>query len=544
MFKQRWAALSAKVGLFAALTFSIWLPTVAVGQVVATQPVTFDISSATQRLEMITASSRILTLDQKIPRLLVNNPEIIRATPISPNQIQVSALRPGVTQLNVWDEGQQLYTVDVIVSPDARELQMLLQSEFPDAAVRVRPLANSVYLTGYVPSPATVGSIVRMAEDYYPNVINNLTISGVQQVMLKVKVMEVSRTKLRTLGFDWAAFNGSDFIVQSVSGLVQAGAAPGTVAATGGDTIRFGLVDGNDAFYGFLEALRQNNLIKVLAEPTLVTVSGRPASFNSGGEFPIIVPQSLGTVSVEYRQFGTRVDFVPLVLGNGNLRLEVRPTVSEIDPSRSVTINNITVPGLRTRFVDTAVEMKSGQTLALAGLIQTRVEAENRGIPWLADVPYFGIPFRRVQEVSNEIELLIMVTPEFVDAADPQELPPCGPGETSDSPDDCELYFRGYLEVPNCCDDGSCQNCMQGHSGLMPGVEEVQPQEAVPHGVVPPEADKSEFDGSARRPNTPTRQAAVPSTQYQGPVRASIRGEAPPATPTQMIGPVGYDDLK
>ncbi len=125
-----------------------------------------------------------------------------------------------MTQLNVWDENQQLYTVDVIVSPDARELQMLLQSEFPDAAVRVRPLANSVYLTGYVSSPATVGSIVRMAEDYYPNVINNMTIGGVQQVMLKVKVMEVSRTKLRAAGFDWAYFDGSDYLVQSVSGLV------------------------------------------------------------------------------------------------------------------------------------------------------------------------------------------------------------------------------------------------------------------------------------------------------------------------------------
>lgn len=543
MFKQRWAASSAKVGLFAALTFSIWLPTCAVGQVASSQPVTFNISGATQRLEMITTSSRILTLENKIPRLLVNNPEIVRATPISPNQVQVSALRPGVTQLNVWDENQQLYTVDVIVSPDARELQMLLQTEFPDAAVRVRPLANSVYLTGYVPSPAMVGSIVRMAEDYYPSVINNLTISGVQQVLLKVKVMEVSRTKLRAFGFDWATTNGTDFLVQSVSGLIAPGAAPNSFAATAGDTIRFGLVDGNQAFYGFLEALRQNNLVKVLAEPTLVAVSGRPASFNSGGEFPIIVPQSLGTVSVEYRQFGTRVDFVPLVLGNGNLRLEVRPQVSEIDPARSVTINNVTVPGLRTRYVDTAVEMKSGQTLALAGLIQTRVEAENRGIPWLADLPYFGVPFRRVEEVTNEVELLIMVTPEFVDAADPQELPPCGPGETTTSPKDCELYFRGYLEVPNCCEDGGCPKCMQGHSEMLPGVEEVHPHEAIPQQMVPPEADKSSFDGAARRTNTPTRQAAVPPKANRTPVRATIRSEVPAAKP-QMIGPVGYDELK
>ena len=113
------------------------------------------------------------------------------------------------------------------------------------------------------------------------------------------------------------------------------------------------------------------------------------------------MPQGLGTVSIEYKPFGTRVDFVPIVLGNGNLRLEVRPQVSEIDESRSVTINNITVPGLRTRWVDTAVEMKAGQTLALAGLVQERVESENKGMPWLADLPWVGAPFRRVEERST-----------------------------------------------------------------------------------------------------------------------------------------------
>ena len=340
------------------------------------QPVTFSIDGPTQRLEMVVATSRILTLEHKIPRLLVNNPEVVRATPISPNQIQLSALQPGVTQLNVWDENQGLYTVDVVVTPDGRALQMLIKSEFPDAAVRVRPLSNSVYLSGYVPSPAMVNSIVRIAEDYYPKVVNNMTIGGVQQILLKTKVMEVSRTKLRRAGFDWAFLNNEVAVIQTVSGLLAGGATAGAAAATGGDTVRFGIVDGDSSFSGFIDALRQNDLIKILAEPQLTTVSGRPASFNSGGEFPIIVPQSLGTVSIEYRQYGTRVDFVPIVLGNGNLRLEVRPQVSEIDASRSVVLNSVSVPGLRTRWVDTAVEMKAGQTLALG-----RLAADARGSP-------------------------------------------------------------------------------------------------------------------------------------------------------------------
>jgi len=417
--------------------------------------VQFKVQGPSQRLELIVNTSRILTLDKKIPKLQVANPEIVRPTPLSPNQVQIAALKPGVTQINLWDEDEKIHTIDVIVYGDARELQMLLETEFPNSSIKVRPLASSVVLSGYVDKPEAVPRIIRMAEDYYPNVINNITVGGVQTVLLHVKIMEVSRTKLRTLGFDWANINGTDFVVQSVSGLIDAATTQGgTAAGLGGDTVRFGVVDGANSFFGFIEALRQYDLVKILAEPTIVTVSGRPASFNVGGEFPILVPGGLGTTTVEYREFGTRVDFVPIVLGNGQLRLEVRPMVSEIDESRSVTLANITVPGLRTRWVDTAVEMRSGQTLALAGLIQERLESQNRGLPWLADLPWAGAAFRRVTEEVNEIELLVMVTPELVGALDPHEVPQCMPGTRTTSPSDVDLYWRGHLEVPKCCPPG------------------------------------------------------------------------------------------
>ncbi len=557
MSKQRWAVASAIVGLFSAWAVLSAIPSSAMAQEAEVdaavrdtihQPVTFSINGPTQRLEMVISTSRILTLEHKIPRLMVGNPEIVKATPISPNQIQLSALKTGVTQLNVWDENESLYTVDVVITPDGRALQMLIKSEFPDAAVRVRPLNNSVYLSGYVPSPAMVNSIVRIAEDYYPKVVNNMTIGGVQQILLKTKVMEVSRTKLRSAGFDWSFLNNEVSVIQSVSGLIAGGTTTGSWAATGSDTVRFGIV-GNGAFSGFIEALRQNDLIKVLAEPQLTTVSGRPASFNSGGEFPIIVPQSLGTVSIEYRRYGTQVDVVPIVLGNGNLRLEVRPQVSELDPSTSVVMAGVSVPGLRTRWVDTAVEMKAGQTLALAGLLQRRVEAQNRGLPWLSDLPWFGAPFRHVQEKVNEVELLILVTPEFVEAADPDELPPCGPGETTTSPNDVELYFRGYLEVPKCCEDGTCPQC-QGCQNGQPD-ETLLPEGAVPHEALPLPPDA---EASAPRPAAPaappaakqTAQNQAVQTVKRPPVRAAVSGEAPAAVkgkPT-LIGPVGYDTLK
>jgi pilus assembly protein CpaC len=218
------------------------------------------------------------------------------------------------------------------------------------------------------------------------------------------------------------------------------------------------VVNGGNQFFAFIEALRQYDMVKTLAEPTLVTVSGRPATFLSGGEFPFLVPQSLGTVTVQYRQYGTRVDFVPLVLGKGAVRLEVRPQITEIDKSTAVNIGGNTVPGLLTRWVDTAVEMKVGQTFALAGLLQQRIESENRGVPWLADMPWVGAFFRRVSENLNEVELLITVTPEFAEAVDPNEMPPCGPGMLTTMPSDKELYCRGYMEVPNKAATGPAGN--------------------------------------------------------------------------------------
>lgn len=413
-------------------------------------PIVHRISAATERMELTANTSRLLTLDQKIPRAQVNNREIVELTPLSPNEIQVFAKKPGVTQINLWNEQNQVHTIDVMVLGDARELSMLIRTEFPHASIRVRPLAQSVVLSGFVDRADHVSQMIRIAEDYYPKVISQITVGGVQQIALSVKVYEVSRTKLRTLGMDWSTSSGADFFVSSVSGLIDAASAStGTAAGIGGDTIRFGIIGDDTTFFGFIEALRRNDLVKVLAEPTLVTVSGRPALFNAGGEFPIIIPQSLGTSSIEFKKYGTQVDFVPVVLGNGNIRLEVKPRVSELDPTNSVVVGGITVPGLRVREVDTGVEMKPGETLALAGLVQTRVEGQNSGIPWISDLPYFGAPFRRIREEVNEIELLIVVTPHVIQAVPCDQAPPCLPGMSSESPKDWDLYLRGHLEVPS-----------------------------------------------------------------------------------------------
>jgi pilus assembly protein CpaC len=217
------------------------------------------------------------------------------------------------------------------------------------------------------------------------------------------------------------------------------------------DTFSWGVVHNGTSFVSVLRMLQEKRVAKILAEPNLLAVSGRPAQFNVGGEFPVLIPQSLGTASIEYKPYGTQVDFLPIVLGNGNIRLEVRPRISEIDPARSVTLDSFDIPALTVRQVDTAVEMKAGQTFAIGGLVQERTESVNRGLPYISDLPVLGVPFRNTSNEINEIELLILVTPEFVDPIDPHELPCGGPGYATTNPSNHDLWCGGHVEVPTHC---------------------------------------------------------------------------------------------
>ena len=185
---------------FLFLAVAVTSVTPAAGQSLGRTPLEFEVSDPNQRLEMIVNTSRILTTKHGIPKLLVDNERIIRAQPLSPNQVQISALHTGFTTMTVWDEKSREHTIDVLVFGDARELENLLMTEFPDATLVVRPLATSVVISGYVPRADMISQIVRIAEDYYPNVINNVTVGGVQQVLLHVKFLELSSARWALTG--------------------------------------------------------------------------------------------------------------------------------------------------------------------------------------------------------------------------------------------------------------------------------------------------------------------------------------------------------
>lgn len=460
-------------------------------------PLDVDRRSSSQSVEMIINSTRDVTTDEIIKEISVQNPTVVDATPVEGgNRIMLSAKATGVTQINLKTVNQTVHTIEVLVVNDVREVEAILRRAFPQANLEILPLKAGCIVRGFVSSDEHVEQVMRILEQYFASVINQISVTGVHTIQLETQIMEVSRTKLRSLGIDWALANGDDVITQTAGGILNAVGT--TFSGAGSQTLTIGVAQNSTQFFTAINALRQNNLVKVLASPTLTAEDGRPASFNSGGEIPIVVPAGLGQVGIQYREFGTRLDFVAKVRDNGRIWLEVRPYVSEIDATRSVSIQGVEVPGLRSRFLETGVELGAGQTLALGGLLQVRSETVSRGIPGLSEMPYVGALFRSTRDEQNEIELLITVTPHFAGAMDPCEVPQGVPGVNSQSPTDKDLYLRGYIETPITGSGGSpvATPGMYESVPLMDGGYETVPNsygptpagmmESYPHGVSTP----------------------------------------------------------
>ncbi len=424
----------------------------------------FQVRSKRSKLKIVERFTEVIELQTKITRVDGFDPKVVEVTALTPNQIRVQAVAPGITTLVLVDEKDEMYSIEVFVTGDVRHLQAHLNHFFPNASIEAVEVRDSVVLRGWVSQPEHINELVEIAEQFYPRVINQVRVGGVQQVLLKVKVMEVQRSKMRKLGFNFVHLN-RDSAVSSTPGQLTPlttfntpfGGTPSvSLSGLADPTVALGVMTANSVFQGFIEALKEENLLKIMAEPTIVTTNGRPATLLTGGEFPIPVPQSLGTVTIEWREFGTRLEAVPIILGNGRLRLELAPEVSERDFTHSVDINGINVPALTTRRVNTQVEMNFGQTLVIAGLIANNNTAEVFKIPVLGDLPWVGALFSRKTFEDEETELVIMVTPEFVAPLDPGQVPPGGPGLFTDRPTDREI-LDGFNEVPKYGDE--CEGC-------------------------------------------------------------------------------------
>ena len=368
----------------------------------------FEVAGEEQKLEMVIDSTRILRFGFDVENVFVSNDRIISIQPMDSRQYFVAASTAGIATLTATDpKTGNTHSVTIYVQPDVRELQEKLNDLFPEASLKVSAMRTGVAITGFAPNGEMITRIINVAQGYHDPVFNLINVGGAQQVALQVQVLEVSRTKMNDVGFDFAGVNGSSFYSNGIGGLLSSvtAAAGGDAAAAGAATARFGIVSGDNAFFGFIQALKQMQCAKLMAEPTLVTTSGVPAVFNNGGEFPILVPQSLGTSTVQYREFGTRVDFVPIVQADGQIQLNVRPYITERDEANAITLAGATIPALRSRWAETTVTMASGQTLAIAGLHVSafgRLESRNSDVRqiFLGSAPHFAAPDKRTMKLN------------------------------------------------------------------------------------------------------------------------------------------------
>jgi len=379
----------------------------------------------------------------------------VRLDPNNPGVLLLTGRAPGLAQITLRFQAAPPQVFDVVVQPDYDLLRNLIRRTIPTANVEVTPgILNVVILSGYVTSPQDADVIAQLAATQVggaANVVNGIQVGGVQQVQIDVVIASVDRNEIRSRGFDFA-FNGRTTSFNSlVSGLLlPAMGVGGGPAMFGGDAnLQLGITGANAGFSGALRALRTEGLAKFLAEPRVVTQTGRPAFFLAGGRQAVIGPASgINGPGVQFEQVGTQLEVLPIVYGNNQIWLEINPQVRTVNQGLGITTAFGATPGFTEQQARVAVMLESGQTFAIGGLIQHSVQASAARIPVLGDLPFVGTLFSRVNYEERESELVILVTPRLVHAMDCNQVPKRLPGMETRSADDYELFLEGILEAP------------------------------------------------------------------------------------------------
>ena len=396
-------------------------------------------------IRIVAGKSTILNTTEPVNRVSLSTEEAASIIMLSPRQIYITGKEMGTTTLTLWSGGEVLNVYDLVVTPDVTRLKRMIHEIFPsETGVKVLSSGQSITLSGAVNNTGNLTSILALAEAEAPEkVVNLLRVDGIQQVMLEVRVAEMTRTALRRMGVNlFGTISNFTFysFLNNLSGLNAAG----QVAVT--DRIN-GIVhynSGSTSLSGLFDALKANGLIRTLAEPNLTCVSGESADFLVGGEVPIPIPQALGRIAIEFKPFGIGLAFTPTVLSSGLINLKVAPEVSELDYSRKVDFDGYEIPAITTRKASTVVDLADGQSFAIAGLISDQLKENAYRFPVLGDIPVLGTLFRSSDFEKNKTELVIIVTAHLAKPLDmtKQTLPTDGFKEA----DDFEFYMMGLLE--------------------------------------------------------------------------------------------------
>ncbi|HXV73462.1 MAG TPA: type II and III secretion system protein family protein [Sphingomonadales bacterium] len=418
----------------------------------------------------------LVRLDQDATNIFIANPEVADVQVKSARLFYVFGKRTGETTLYAVDERENvIYSAAIAVSPNLARLQETIDSLLPTAVIKVTNVNGLILMTGSALSPDdadTAQSIVRSALGDGPNIMNRVEISTPTQVNLRVKIAEMSRDTLKQLGFNWNA------IIEGAANTFAFGHGrevfqvfrddDGNVTnkellrSPTASSMAFRNLGGQHDLGVILDALEAENYISILAEPNLTALSGETASFLAGGEFPIPIPNAgFGTVTLQFKQFGVGLTFTPTVLSENKINLRVAPEVSQLSEAGAITINDITVPALTTRKANTTVELASGQSFAIAGLLQSNIGETADKFPWLGDIPILGTLFRSTKFQRNETELVIIVTPYIVRPVSPGRL--MSPLDVNHLPDDTGRYVKGIGQIGS---DTATSRDLAGNGGL------------------------------------------------------------------------------
>ena len=406
------------------------------------------------RISLTVNRTVVVTTRRPVTDVSMSANEVADVQVVSANTVLITAKKAGSTNLLLMDGQNQSQSVDIVVRSDIQALKDELKKTFPDYNVEVAQLQDGIALKGRVPNLQIAEQMTALATPF-GKVLNLLEVAGGQQVMLQVQFVEMSRLASSELGFRGAIGGngfraGTNFGPGASNVLGLANGDPDTTLSDAVSLFAAGKV-GDIALEGFLRALKANNLARTLAEPNLVAISGEPASFLAGGEIPIPVPQAgaggASTITIEYKEFGVRLNYVAVVLGDGRIKLNVKQEVSDLDYSRAVQFAGGTVPAIATRRAESTVELQEGQTMALAGLLQRKVNASSNKTPLLGDLPVVGALFRSVRYERQETELVILVKPVLVKAMNPDQVPQ-GPGANWRYPNEAQLYGSADIGGP------------------------------------------------------------------------------------------------
>lgn len=373
-------------------------------------------------LHIPVGQSFLLHSDVSMRRVFVGNPAILSSFNSSPNDILITAKEPGISSLAVWDVtgGSRIYTIAADIDP--AQMQQAANQMFPGEAIHVSTVGDRLELNGTVSTPEIAESLGKLGTSYAKQVANSLRVVPIKprQVELKLQIVEVDRTKLDQFAVNITA-NGRTPVSTS------------TNAFTSPLNLSVGWLKENIALN--VQALANHAVLQILAEPTLTTLSGLPARFLSGGEFPIPVAQVASTggtaapsaaITIQFRPYGVKVDFLPIVDADNNIRLKVSPEVSTLDYANAVTISGFTVPALSTRRAETEIALRDGQSFVLSGLLDHRsIESFGR-VPGISNVPILGQLFRSKNNTHSVTELVFIVTAKIVDPllVPPPPVPP------------------------------------------------------------------------------------------------------------------------